>query len=75
MHYAKETWKIQAGLNEAIDALVAGVGTIDTEESLVVHKVCLFVCLFIKYVTNDLVRELCKSHRWPHPLLRSGGLA
>ncbi len=40
LHSARETWSIKAdGVDEVIDRLVAGVGNIETEENLEVHKV------------------------------------
>lgn len=39
LHSARETWKVQAGLETALDRLVAGVDNIETEERLEVHKV------------------------------------
>ena len=40
LHSARETWEVKAGVEAAMDRLVAGVEALDTEESLEVHKVC-----------------------------------
>lgn len=40
LHSARETWEIRAGLETAIDRLVAGVEAIDTDQEILkVHKV------------------------------------
>lgn len=40
LHSARETWEMKAGIDVAIDKLVAGVESLDTtQEYLVVHKV------------------------------------
>lgn len=43
LHSARETWRISAGMEAAMDKLVAGVPEIETEEHLVVHKVSKLV--------------------------------
>ncbi len=43
LHMARETWSISASLETAMEKLVAGVETIDTEEDLQVHKVVLLL--------------------------------
>lgn len=41
LHSARETWKIRADIETSMDKLVGSVENIETDEHMVVHKVCV----------------------------------
>ena len=48
LHSARETWKIRSDIATSIDKLVKSVENIETDEHMLVHKVC--VLLSVKHV-------------------------